>query len=85
MLHEQCPICDAKESPFAPTPEQQAASDRMFKDWQAIVHYWNGYGTLCLTIDARRQDSQCSDDKTAVTCERCMELLARLSENKNSQ
>jgi hypothetical protein len=42
------------------------------------VHYWTGYGNLCMTEDGRRRDAQCSSVRSEVTCTRCTENLAAI-------
>jgi hypothetical protein len=43
-----------------------------------FVHYWTGYGNLCMTADGRRGDAQCSAERSEVTCERCLKNLAAI-------
>lgn len=45
-----------------------------------IVHYWTGYGSLCNTADARKQNSLSAPSRNAVTCESCRTLLGKLDE-----
>lgn len=46
------------------------------------VHYWTGYGVLCMTPDGRKPSAQCSPERRHITCDRCNELLHRLDEQK---
>jgi hypothetical protein len=39
------------------------------------LHYWDGYGCLCMTFDGRQADSLSTADKAKVTCQVCRDRL----------
>lgn len=47
---------------------------------EPIIHYWTGYGSLCNTADARKQNSLSAPGRNAVTCESCKTLLQKLDD-----
>ena len=49
-----------------------------------IIHYWNGYGNLCMTEDGRRNDAECSSVVSEVTCVKCwlnLQTLGKVPES----
>lgn len=45
-----------------------------------LIHYWNGYGNHCMTVDGRKSTAQSSSRPEQVTCERCLQNLRRTQE-----